>query len=157
MVVDMMSDDLCSCGRKGCVELFSSGLGMHNQTVKFASEYPDTILTIEEDRRVSFQELITAYEANDPLAKKVVDQSLRAVAALTMNLIRVSDPEAVIFGGGVMNDGWFLNHLVTFLNAKTIRFVTKGMRVTALDPNEVALKGAATLAFIMEKGVKTYA
>lgn len=157
MVVDMMSDDLCSCGRKGCVELFSSGLGMHNQTVKFASEYPDTILTIEEDRRVSFQELITAYEANDPLAKKVVDQSLRAVAALTMNLIRVSDPEAVIFGGGVMNDGWFLNHLVTFLNAKTIRFVTKGMRVTALDPNEVALKGAAILAFIMEKGVKTYA
>lgn len=158
MVVDMMSEDQCTCGRKGCVELFASGLGMHNQTVKFAKEYPDTMLTIEEGRRVTFQELIAAYEANDSLAKKVVDQALHAVAALTMNLVRVSDPEAVVFGGGVMNDGWFLNHLVTFLNAKTVRFVTKGIRVTTLNPNEVALKGAATLAFIMERGVKkTYA
>jgi hypothetical protein len=57
-----------------------------------------------------------------------------------------------------MNDDWFLKHLVTFLNAKTVRFVTKGMRVTTLNPNEVALKGAATLAFIMERGLKkTYA
>lgn len=157
MVVDMRSDDLCTCGRKGCVELFASGLGMHNQTVKFAPDYPNTMLTIEERKRVTFQELIGAYEANDPLARKVVDQALQAVAALTMNLIRVSDPEAIIFGGGVMNDGWFLNHLVTFLNAKTIRFITKGMRVTTLNPNEVALKGAATLAFMMKKGVKTYA
>lgn len=157
MVVDMRSDDLCTCGRKGCVELFASGLGMHNQTVKFAPDYPNTMLTIEEGKRVTFQELIEAYEANDPLARKVVDQALQAVAALTMNLIRVSDPEAIIFGGGVMNDGWFLNHLVTFLNAKTIRFITKGMRVTTLNPNEVALKGAATLAFMMKKGVKTYA
>lgn len=157
MVVDMRSDDLCTCGRKGCVELFASGLGMHNQTVKFAPDYPNTMLTIEEKKRVTFQELIGAYEANDPLARKVVDQALQAVAALTMNLIRVSDPEAIIFGGGVMNDGWFLNHLVTFLNAKTIRFITKGMRVTTLNPNEVALKGAATLAFMMKKGVKTYA
>lgn len=157
MVVDMRSDDLCTCGRKGCVELFASGLGMHNQTVKFAPDYPNTMLTIEEGKRVTFQELIGAYEANDPLARKVVDQALQAVAALTMNLIRVSDPEAIIFGGGVMNDGWFLNHLVTFLNAKTIRFITKGIRVTTLNPNEVALKGAATLAFMMKKGVKTYA
>ena len=157
MVVDMRSDDLCTCGRKGCVELFASGLGMHNQTVKFAPDYPSTMLTIEEGKRVTFQELIGAYEANDPLARKVVDQALQAVAALTMNLIRVSDPEAIIFGGGVMNDGWFLDHLVTFLNAKTIRFITKGMRVTTLNPNEVALKGAATLAFMMKKGVKTYA
>ncbi|MBX8937998.1 ROK family protein [Enterococcus gilvus] len=157
MVVDMRSDDLCTCGRKGCVELFASGLGMHNQTVKFAPDYPNTMLTIEEGKRVTFQELIGAYEANDPLARKVVDQALQAVAALTMNLIRVSDPEAIIFGGGVMNDGWFLDHLVTFLNAKTIRFITKGMRVTTLNPNEVALKGAATLAFMMKKGVKTYA
>ncbi|WP_137665856.1 ROK family protein [Enterococcus hulanensis] len=157
MVVDMRSDDLCTCGRKGCVELFASGLGMHNQTVKFAPDYPNTMLMIEEGKRVTFQELIGAYEANDPLARKVVDQALQAVAALTMNLIRVSDPEAIVFGGGVMNDGWFLNHLVTFLNAKTIRFITKGMRVTTLNPNEVALKGAATLAFMMKKGVKTYA
>lgn len=158
MVVDMNSDDQCTCGRNGCVELFASGLGMHNQALKFAPNYPQTILTIKEDRRVTFQELITAYEANDPLARKVVDQALRAVAALTMNLVRVSDPEAVVFGGGVMNDDWFLKHLVTFLNAKTVRFVTKGMRVTTLNPNEVALKGAATLAFIMERGLKkTYA
>ncbi|WP_321383347.1 ROK family protein [uncultured Enterococcus sp.] len=57
-----------------------------------------------------FTALIRAYEENDPLAQKVVNQALKAAAALVMNLVRVSDPEAVVFGGGVMNDGWFLDH-----------------------------------------------
>lgn len=152
MVVDMNSEDRCLCGRQGCVELFSSGLGMHNQMVKFAAEYPDTCLSINTSERVPFYELVLAYEKNDPLAKRVVNQALKAAAALTMNLVRVSDPEAVVFGGGVMNDGWFLNHLVTLLNEKTIRFVTKGFSVTELDPNVVALKGAAALVFINQKG-----
>jgi glucokinase len=150
-VVDINSEVACSCGRKGCVELFASGLGMHNQTRRFAADYPDTLLDVAKDQRTSFQELVAAYEQQDALAKKVVDQALQAAAALTMNLIRVSDPEAIVFGGGIMNDGWFLSHLVTLLNAKTIRFVTKGIQVIALDPNTIALKGAAVLAFI-DKG-----
>ncbi|MGM0123120.1 glucokinase [Enterococcus sp. AZ194] len=148
MVVDIHSEDVCACGRTGCVELFASGLGMHNQTLKLAKDYPNTVLAIQKNQRVTFQELIVAYEKEDELAKKVVNQALQAAAALTMNLIRVSDPKAVIFGGGVMNDGWFLSHLVTLLNPKTIRFVEKGFKVTTLDPNTIALKGAATLAFI---------
>ncbi|MGL4696544.1 ROK family protein [Enterococcus larvae] len=157
MVVDMNSEDRCLCGRVGCVELFASGLGMHNQAVKFAVDYPDTCLDINSLERVSFYELIQAYDENDQLAKKVVNQALKAAAALTMNLVRVSDPEAVVFGGGVMNNGWFLNHLVTFLNEKTIRFVTKGISVTELDPNVVALKGAAALVFIKQKGDRKHA
>ncbi|EOL45510.1 hypothetical protein RV11_GL000053 [Enterococcus phoeniculicola] len=152
MVVDMSSEEVCACGRRGCVELFASGLGMHNQTLKYLEKYPDTCLTPMENERISFQELIEAYEQEDRLAKKVVDQALHAAAALTMNLIRVSDPEAVVYGGGVMNDGWFLSHLVTLLNEKTIRFVKKGFQVTTLDPNTIALKGAATGAFMKLKG-----
>lgn len=148
MVVDINSDVACTCGRKGCVELFVSGLGMHNQTRKFAAAYPDTLLDITKDQRTSFQELVSAYERQDGLARRVIDQALQAAAALTMNLIRVSDPEAIVFGGGIMNDGWFLSHLVTLLNAKTIRFVTKGFQVTSLDPNTIALKGAAVLVLI---------
>ncbi|MHC5215537.1 ROK family protein [Enterococcus sp. LJL128] len=154
MVVDMNSEEQCACGRTGCVELFASGLGMHNQTMKLAADYPESSLISakEENKRISFQALIQAYEAEDLLAQKVINQALQAAASLTMNLVRVSDPEAVVFGGGVMNSGWFLNHLVTFLNEKTIRFVTKGFSVTALDPNAVALKGAAALVFIKQKG-----
>ncbi|WP_236674805.1 ROK family protein [Enterococcus sp. BWR-S5] len=157
MVVDMNSEDRCLCGRQGCVELFASGLGMHNQVMKFAADYPDSLIDIKESERVPFYALIRAYEENDPLAKKVVSQALKAAAALVMNLVRVSDPEAVVFGGGVMNDGWFLDHLVTFLNEKTIRFVTKSFSVTELDPNAVALKGAAALVFIKQKGEQSYA
>lgn len=156
MVVDMTSEDRCLCGRYGCVELFASGLGMHNQLLKYATEYPETCLPIDGSERVPFYDLIEAYEKEDRLARKVVDQALKAAAALTMNLVRVSDPEAVVFGGGVMNSGWFLEHLVTFLNDKTIRFVTKGISVTELDPNVVALKGAAALVFI-QGGERKYA
>lgn len=146
MVVDITSEDQCSCGRFGCVELFASGLGMHRQAMKLKNLYPKTTLAIKEDQRISFEELRRAYEQEDALARHVVDRALKAAAALTMNMVRVSDPEAVIFGGGVMSDNWFLEKMVTLLNAKTMRFVTHGVSVTDLDPQTIALKGAALLA-----------
>lgn len=145
MVVDIMSDQQCTCGRKGCVELFASGLGMHQQVERWRNSYPETIIANKVNQRVSFEELIEAYEQNDALAQKVIDVALKAAAALTMNLVRVSDPEAVVFGGGVMSNHWFLEHLVTLLNPKTMRFVTKGVHVTELDPQTIALKGAGLL------------
>jgi glucokinase len=146
MVVDITSQEECPCGRKGCVELFASGLGMHKQALNAHWRYPETILDIRKERRVGFDELMKAYEKKDGLARYVVDLALKSAAALTMNLVRVSDPEAIVFGGGVMSNSWFLEKMVTFLNPKTIRFVTKGVTITTLDPQTIALKGAALLA-----------
>lgn len=155
MVVDIHSDIQCSCGRYGCIETIASGLGMHKQAIKLASQYPETKLEVNAER-ISFQELIQAYETEDLLAKAVVDQALQATAAFIMNLVRVSDPEAVVFGGGVMSNGWFLKHMQQYLNPQTLRFVTQGLQVTTLDPQTIAFKGAALQMIKKAKGADRY-
>lgn len=147
MVVDMNSDVKCICGRYGCVEPVASGLGMSNQVKRLHDQYPQSLLKIDEQQRVPADAIFRAYDRDDPLAKVVVTTALKATANLVMNLVRVSDPQAVVFGGGVVNDGWFLKNLQPYLVKQTMRFVKDGVIMTKLDPNTVALKGAAMNAF----------
>lgn len=147
MVVDMNSNWKCICGRKGCVEPISSGLGMHNQAVRFKDEFPDTIISFVDGQRIGARELMDGYEKQDELSKKVINQSLKGLATLIMNMVRVSDPEAIILGGGVMSSGWMLERLEPLLDKKTMRFVKKGVHVTNLDSSTIALKGSAMLGF----------
>lgn len=148
MVVDMHSDVACPCGRKGCVEVLASGLGLHNRTMSLMGNYPQTIIEKPAaGNRVSGKTLFEAYDQDDELARVVVDEALLGVANLIMNLVRVTDPEAVILGGGVVRDGWFITHLSSYLNAKTLRFVTHGVILTNLEAKTIGIKGCSLLVF----------
>jgi hypothetical protein len=39
-----------------------------------------------------------------------------------MNLVRIMNPQAIRFGGGVTTGGWYLEHLQKFLDPQTMRF-----------------------------------
>ncbi|MCJ7969138.1 MAG: hypothetical protein MUW51_09350 [Lactococcus lactis] len=43
------------------------------------------------------------------LLKPVVQQATKGVAELIMNLVRTSDPEAVVLGGLINNDLFFIS------------------------------------------------
>lgn len=144
MVVDFNSTIHCVCGRTGCVETIASGLGLHNRAINLLDKYPDSIIKFPKNSRVTANQLFYGYDANDPLCKEVVEDALKAVAATIMNLIRVTDPNAVILGGGVVDD-WFTKHLSAYLKPKTIRFISKGILRTSLDAKTIGLKGAALL------------
>ena len=62
----------CVCGRIACVETFASGLGMSNEVHRLKNKYP-TQLEITDKHRVSGEEIIKAFQKNDPLAKEVVE------------------------------------------------------------------------------------
>jgi predicted NBD/HSP70 family sugar kinase len=63
-----------------------------------------------------------------------------------MNLVRTSDPEMVVLGGGIVSDGLLLPLIRENLNKNTMRFVTQGVELTALNPEFAGLLGAATAA-----------
>lgn len=136
----------CVCGRIACVETFASGLGMSNEIHRLKNKYP-TQLEITDKHRVSGEEIIKAFHKNDPLAKEVVEQATKGIAELIMNLVRTSDPEAVILGGGLANNDIFYKLMLEKLNANTMRFVTEGVHQTEIDPRFIALKGCAVHAF----------
>jgi glucokinase len=93
-----------------------------------------------------------AYDQNDALAQMVLNQALRATATLLMNLVYVTNPKAIVLGGGVMNGDWFITHLRPLLQAEAMRFVEADVQVTTLDPNLIALIGAGMAAFKQLEG-----
>ena len=63
-----------------------------------------------------------------------------------MNLVRFSDPDTIVLGGGVMTGGFMLEKVMEKINPYTIRYVTNGIVLTALDPACIGLLGACSNA-----------
>jgi predicted NBD/HSP70 family sugar kinase len=76
----------------------------------------------------------------------LVEDASEALADLIMNLVRVSDPDTVVLGGGVVADGYLHAKVLEKLNPTTLRFVRNGVVLTRLDPVFVGLQGAGVIA-----------
>lgn len=143
MVVDLESEIPCGCGRKGCVERIASGLGLSEQIYGNVTKYPSTSLPVHTNERIAADVIFRAAKEGDPLAAPIVDYAAKSLATMTMNLVRTTDPECVVFGGGVMQSDYFWNLFQSYLQSNTIRFVSKGIVRTTVSSKEVGLIGAA--------------
>lgn len=148
IVVDMHSDIECPCGRTGCVEVLASGLGMHNRAMSLLAQYPQSIISAPASGRIHAQQLFDGYDKHDKLCQVIIDDALNGVATTIMNLIRVTDPDAIVMGGGVASSQWFIDHLMPKMNPKTIRFIHEGIKQTQLDVQTIGLLGAGVLAIM---------
>jgi len=137
----------CGCGRMDCVELIASGLGFDRCARLFKDKY-ETKLHIPADlgERVQVQEVFSLCQKGDPLCTFLVDNAAQALANLIMNLVRVSDPDTVVLGGGIVSDGYMHTRVLEKLNPTTIRFVSNGVVITKLNPEFIGLMGAGVVA-----------
>jgi len=137
----------CGCGRDNCVELISAGVGFDRSARLLKDKYI-TKLTISEDEniKVDVREVYTLYEQGDELCTVLVENAVQGIAGLVMNLVRVSDPDTVVLGGGIVSSGFIYPKVLEKLNKTTIRFVTNGVVLTQLDPAFIGLIGAAAVA-----------
>ncbi|MDD3277831.1 MAG: ROK family protein [Lachnospiraceae bacterium] len=140
MVVDINSTQQCVCHRKGCAENIVSGTGF---TAQIRRE--DAAELLDEDGKAKVVELFRKADAGDPLCQKITDYAAKTLACVIMNLVRVSDPDTVILGGGIISDGWLLEKTRNYLEAETMRGVSHGIVLSSFDPRYAGLIGAASL------------
>ncbi len=98
----------CSCGRKGCFEVYSSATGLIRMTKEKMDEVPDSKLhdiTAERNGKVSARTAFDAMRQGDKAAKEVVDFYIKALAAGITNTINIFQPDVLCVGGGVCNEG----------------------------------------------------
>lgn len=137
----------CGCGRMDCVEQIAAGIGFDSCARLLRPKF-ETQLHISEEpgERVSIPEVFELSKKGDPLCVELVDNASQALANLIMNLVRVSDPDTVVLGGGIVSDGYIHTKVLEKLNANTIRFVKNGVVITKLNPDFIGLLGAAAVA-----------
>lgn len=137
----------CGCGRMDCVEQIAAGIGF-DRCARLLQPKFETNLHIpnEPGERVNMKELFELSKKGDPLCVELVENASQALANLIMNLVRVSDPDTIVLGGGIVSDGYMHTKVLEKLNANTIRFVKNGVVLTKLNPNFIGLIGAGAVA-----------
>ena len=101
-VIDV-NGPMCSCGRKGCFEVFSSATGLIRMTKEALAAHPESAMKDEE--RITGRTAFHYMRAGDETAKQVVDDYIRYLAAGITNTINIFQPDVLCIGGGVCNEG----------------------------------------------------
>ena len=141
----------CTCGRKGCFEVFSSATGLIRMTKESMAQNPDSSmhkLVAERGGKVSARIAFDAMRLGDAAAKAVVDDCIKYLAAGITNTINIFQPDILCIGGGVCNEGDALLLPVKELVAKEV--YTRNSKqnteiVIAKLGNDAGIIGAAFL------------
>lgn len=129
----------CNCGLQGCLEAIAAKVGMINYMIKLVDKKGKKTLLdqIAPNWRqtVGSSALSKALKKNDPVVKKALKRSAKAIGVAAANLITATGVEAIIIGGGVVEE------LGDFLMPR----IEKSLRANTFDNGSVgvALQEAA--------------
>jgi glucokinase len=104
-VVVRMGGDVCSCGRRGCMEAYAGRVAIERKArAAMAVGRPSLLLDIMNERgraRMTSGVLAAALDAGDDLTHELVDAAVAALGAGIASAVNVLDVQAVILGGGL--------------------------------------------------------
>ena len=112
---------ICSCGRQGCWESYSSATGLKNMTKEKLEATKDTIMWKLIDDNLDNVSGRTAFDAakkGDKAGKEVVDEYIYYLACGIANMINIFQPDVLCIGGGVCGEGDYLLKPLTELTRK---------------------------------------
>ena len=134
----------CGCGNKGCLEQVASATGITNlaNQALAASDKPSML----REGEVSAKTVFDAVKAGDELAKEVAERFGKYLGTALANITAVTDPQAIVIGGGVSKAGPILLEYVEkyyqqycFKSCKNVKFAL------ATLGNDAGIYGCAKL------------
>ena len=104
LTVNRHETAVCGCGKKGCLEQYSSATGVVRCMKKLLDENPDTPCTL---RGTDFaaKDVFDAARAGDALAAREVDEMTDTLGMALASIASTTDPEMFMVGGGVARAG----------------------------------------------------
>lgn len=140
----------CGCGRKGCLETYTSATGIRRTALEMMEAIPDYDGAL---RKVDPKELTSkmvgdAAKYGDPLAIKVFEKTGYWLGIALANAVAFSGPEAIFLMGGPVKAGEVLLKPTRESFKKHLCFVYDGsvdIHVSELPDNDAAILGAAAL------------
>lgn len=97
---------ICACGKPGCIEILAAGPAIGARArAKIATEPSrgQKILELAKGnvQAVASEQLAQAYALGDPLAREILEETIRLLAAWLSNIVDLLDPDILVVGGGV--------------------------------------------------------
>jgi glucokinase len=104
MVLNPRETEVCSCGKKGCVEQYCSATGIVRLTKKYLAETACES-ALKKLPEITCKDVFDAAKAGDVAAQTILAQVYDYMGQFLANICNVIDPEAVVLGGGVSKAG----------------------------------------------------
>jgi glucokinase len=145
MCVDPFGGVACTCGSRGCLEVFASATAIVRMTREASPRYPDSVLQDVDD--LTAEMIFEAGQQDDELALEIFRRMGVYLGIGLANLINILNPEIIVIGGGVVN-GWalFEKHMHQQVEERAFPLLRVKI-VRAKCGDDAGLLGAARLAF----------
>ena len=136
---------VCGCGKRGCLEQYSSATGVVRCMKKLLDENPDTPCVLR-GTEFAAKDVFDAARNGDALAAREVDEMSDTLGMALANIASTVDPEAFLVGGGVARAG---DVLFTPLNKHFQEYAFKSCREIPIKQaslgNDAGIYGAVRL------------
>ena len=144
-VVIQVDGEQCSCGRKGCLEAYSSATALIRDGKK-AMRLNKRSLLWKLSPEVDLLDARTIFDGakqGDELANKVIDNYVKYLGEGILNICNTFRPNVVVLSGGVANAGPFLfdkiNKSLNFIRFKK-KYFTLNHEISATIKYETLSK-----------------
>ena len=142
-----MNDDeeeSCGCGKKGCLEQYSSATGITRMGKKVLASTDEASVLRGGD--INAKTIFDAVKAGDKVAAQIADIYGRYLGVALANIACVVNPEVILLGGGVSKAGPVVIDYVKPYFEKRVFHGSKGTRFAlATLGNDAGIYGAAKL------------
>jgi glucokinase len=140
----------CNCGQRGCAEAYASASNTAKRAVEAIEAGAESSLkkTLEEKGEITSRDVYEHLKAGDEFAKEITDGTAEALAILCVNMLHTTEPQRIVFAGGMIAAGDILldrikdyfNEQIWSLKKETVEicFATLG--------EDAGIIGAAALA-----------
>lgn len=111
ITIDPAEQETCNCGRRGCLEQYTSATGIVRLAKKkLAADVRETALRNHEP--LTARDIFDEAKAKDAVALELVDEVCKILGAALSNIACVVNSEVIVIGGGVSKAGEILTERV---------------------------------------------
>jgi glucokinase len=117
--------DLCGCGQRGCIETIISGKSIARRAME-----AELVFEGKKDGYTS-KEVFQLYRANDPIAKKIIEETIEYIAILFINTINMTDTQMLIVGGSVFtnNTDVLIPLIQDYITENSMEVLSEGVQI----------------------------
>jgi glucokinase len=140
----------CNCGQRGCVEAYASASWTAQRATEAVEAGAKSSMkeVLQENGRITCKDVYEHLADGDELAKKITDETAKALALVCINVLHTTEPNRIVFAGGMIAAGdalldrikHYFNEQIWTLKKETVEicFATLG--------EDAGIIGAAALA-----------
>lgn len=145
LTVNYNEENVCGCGKKGCLEQYASATGIVREAKKIleSSDRPSKLRKIE---KLSAKSIFNASKEGDEIAKEAVELLAKSLGIALSHVAGVVDPEVFVIGGGVSRAGQVLVDLIKEYYEQYVLFALKNKEFKLAQlGNDAGMYGSAKM------------